>query len=54
MAEVYDNYYSDCCHVLMPDYPDDDYCPKCKEHACGFTAEEIEAEEGDDGRLLKI
>jgi len=48
-----EKYYSECCDVLMPDYPDSDFCPECKEHTSGFTRAEIEAEEGEDGRLLK-
>jgi len=46
-------YYSNCCQVTMPDYPDSDFCPKCGEHTSGFTQDEIEAEEGQSGRLLK-
>ena len=33
-------------------YPND-FCPKCAEHTSGFTQEEIEKEEGEDGGLLK-
>ena len=46
-------YGSVCCGELMPDYPDSDFCPRCKEHTSGFTQEQIEAEEGETGRLLK-
>jgi len=48
-----ETYYSDCCHATMPYYPDIDFCPKCGEHACGYTQEDIDQEEGEDGRLLK-
>ena len=27
-----EKYYSICCGALMPDYPDSDFCPRCKEH----------------------
>ncbi len=46
-------YYSECCYATMPNYPDNNFCPKCGEHACGYTQEEIDREEGEDGRLLK-
>ncbi len=46
-------YYSVCCHATMPHYPDNDFCPKCGEHTEGYTQEDIEREEGQDGRLLK-
>ena len=45
--------YSICCYAAMPDWPDNDCCPKCGEHTTGFTEEEIAKEEGMDGRLLK-
>lgn len=48
-----ETYYSVCCHVAMPYYPDDDFCTKCGEHAEGYTQEDIERIEGEDGRLLK-
>lgn len=38
-------HYSSCCGVVMPDYPADDRCPKCKEHTDGLTEDEMEAEE---------
>jgi len=46
-------YYSVCCQANMPNYPDNDFCPKCGEHTTAFTQEEIDAEEGQEGRLLK-
>ena len=30
-----DKIYSNCCGELIPDYPDSDVCPKCKEHCLG-------------------
>ena len=48
-----EKYYSVCCDEFMPDYPDNDFCPRCKEHTFGLTQEEIEAQEGQNGRLLK-
>ena len=54
MSELKDEiYYCVCCHATMPDYPDSDFCPKCGEHTSGYTQEDIEREEGEDGRLLK-
>ncbi|KKK77892.1 hypothetical protein LCGC14_2849010 [marine sediment metagenome] len=49
----YEPYFSVCCYAAMPDWPDNDCCPKCGEHTTGFTEEEIAKEEGIDGRLLK-
>ena len=34
-------YYSDCCAVEIPDYPDSDVCPACGEHCVGMTEEEL-------------
>ena len=50
-------YYSVCCQATMPNYPDNDFCPKCGEHTSGFTQEDIDREEGDmdsDGFVIKI
>jgi hypothetical protein len=46
-------YYSSCCYARMPGYPDNDFCPKCGEHAEGHTEEEYEAEEGC-GKVVKM
>ena len=35
-------YYSHCCDVPMPNYPDSDICPDCKEHCTGLNEEEME------------
>ena len=50
---VEEKYYSICCGVRIPDYPDNDFCPKCKDHTGAITEEEMEKEEGEGGRLLK-
>jgi hypothetical protein len=36
-----DTNYSNCCGAEMPDWPDSDFCPQCKEHSEPF-------EEGKD------
>jgi len=48
-----ETYLSNCCGEPIPDYPDSDICPKCGEHCAGMTQEDIDREEGEDGRLLK-
>jgi len=36
-------YYSNCCWVYMPHFPDSDICPRCGEHCEGeLDKEEIE------------
>jgi len=42
-------YYSHCCGEIIPDYPDSDFCPKCKEHCTGMTEEELREEELREG-----
>jgi len=36
--EKEETYYSNCCTAAMPNHPDSDVCPKCKEH-CSAVAE---------------
>lgn len=36
---------SECCGKKMPDYPDSDICPRCREHT---GVEEIEEENTHD------
>jgi len=35
-----DTLYSGCCGAPMPDWPDCDLCPECKEHSEPFTEDE--------------
>ena len=35
-------YYSICCGALMTDYPDSDFCPRCKEHTEAEEEKRIE------------
>ena len=30
---------SNCCGADMPDWPDSDFCPKCKEHSLPYNGE---------------
>lgn len=42
-------YYSNCCWVFMPNFPESDLCPRCKEHCEAILDEEMEEIiEGDE------
>jgi len=38
--------YSSCCYVRLWHYPDNDYCPKCKEHCEAIDEVQSEFERG--------
>ena len=40
----YEKYYSICCGVLILDYPDSDFCPRCRNHTDVITEEQYKKE----------
>ena len=42
-----EKYYSVCCGILMPYYPDSDFCPECHNHTDIITEEQYKKEGGE-------